>query len=66
MGAVIFQMVAAGTVAGVSLAFLAYAFGVDRAVILAVRHPLRTAEILIAIPMSWLPVPHHHYRGRHA
>lgn len=65
MGAVVFQVIVAGIVGGVCLAFLAYAFGVDRAVVFAIRHPLRTAELLIMIVVSCLPAPRHRYTGRH-
>lgn len=65
--AVTIQVVAALTVALVAILAMAYAFGADR----AIRHPLQTLEIAIAIPMGWLPKRkrkpgiRRHYKGRH-
>lgn len=66
MGAAIFQMVTAGVVGGVAIAYIAYAIGVDRVIVRAIRYAFGAVEIVIAIPMSWLPTPRYRYRGRHA
>lgn len=68
MWAIVAQTILAGTVAGVALAWIAYAVGVDRVLVVAIRallrvvaflfaHPLQSAELIIAVPMSWLPAP---------
>lgn len=62
----VFQTVTAATVAGVCLAFIAYAMGWDRAVVRVVSHPLQTVETVVAI--AWCRIPArkvHKYRGRH-
>lgn len=68
--AAIFQAFTAALVGGVGIAFIAHAIGIDMALANAIRHPLRTIETAIAVPLSWLPAPRRksyrkHYQGRH-
>lgn len=76
MWIITFQTIAAGIIAGVGMAWIAYAVGVDRALVVAIEvsarvvgfvimHPLQSVELIIAVPMSWLPTPRHVYQSRH-
>lgn len=65
MYAVALQVIAAGIVAGVGIAWVAYAIGVDRAVVRAIyvmvpvlRHPLQSFELAVAaLILAKLPAP---------
>lgn len=67
LNAALLQVSATATIAGVCLAFLAYVTGADRFVVLAIRHPLQSFEIVALMALSILPAPRRKrpYKGRH-
>lgn len=67
MSAVLFQALTAAIVAGVSVAWIAYAVGADRVIVAIIRHPLQSFEIAYATAiLVHLPAPKVKRKARHA
>lgn len=65
--AALIQVFAGSVVTGVGVAYIVYVTGLADPIVTAVRHPLRTFEIIVAaLILANLPAPRiKSYKGRH-